>query len=83
MISPANAIETILTRRTELALTGVRIAEIIDAAALDALTAFYTNSGGDLRRVLAAAHEAAEHAAADQAEQISLSHARFGIAQWQ
>jgi hypothetical protein len=78
-----NAIETILARRTELALTDVKIADIIDAAALDALTEFYTSSGGDLRRVLAAAHEAAEHAAADQAEQISLSHARFGIAQWQ
>jgi replication-associated recombination protein RarA len=78
-----NAVETILARRTELALPDARIADVIDAAALDALTEFYTSSGGDLRRVLAAAHEAAEHAAADQAERIGPSHARFGIAQWQ
>jgi hypothetical protein len=78
-----NAIETILARRIELAQPGAQLASIIDAAALDALTEFYTESGGDLRRVLAAAHEAAEHAAGDQAEQIGLSHARFGIAQWQ
>jgi Cdc6-like AAA superfamily ATPase len=78
-----NAIERILARRAELALTNVQIADIIDPVALDALTEFYTNSGGDLRRVLAAAHEATEHAAADQAEQIGLSHDRFGIAQWQ
>ncbi len=78
-----NAIEAILARRLELARLRVHVADIIDPAALDSLTEFYTHSGGDLRRVLAAAHEAAEHAAADQAEQISLSHARFGIAQWQ
>lgn len=78
-----NAIETILARRIELAQPRTQLANVIDATALDVLTEFYTQSGGDLRRVLAAAHEAAEHAAADQAEQISLSHARFGIAQWQ
>jgi hypothetical protein len=78
-----DAVEAILARRTELAGSRVRITDIIDATALDALTAFYTHSGGDLRRVLAAAHEAAEHAATDQAEQIGLAHARFGIAQWQ
>ncbi len=78
-----DAIETILARRIELAQLRAQLASIIDATAVDALTEFYTESGGDLRRVLAAAHEAAEHAAADQAEQISLSHARFGIAQWQ
>jgi hypothetical protein len=77
------AIETILARRTELAQPDAQLASIIDATALDALTEFYTQSDGDLRRVLAAAHEAAEHAAADQAAQISEAHARFGIAQWQ
>ena len=50
---------------------------------LDALTGFYTHTGGDLRRVLAAAHEAAEHAAVDLAERTGASHARFGIAQGQ
>jgi len=78
-----NAIETILARRTKLAQPNAQLASIIDTTALDALTEFYTQSDGDLRRVLAAAHEAAEHAAADQAPQISESHARFGIAQWQ
>jgi hypothetical protein len=77
------AIETILARRMKLAQPHTQLANIIDPIALDALTDFYTQSGGDLRRVLAAAHEAAEHAAADQATQISGSHARFGIAQWQ
>lgn len=77
------AIETILGRRTELAQPHAQLAGIIDATALDALTEFYTQSDGDLRRVLAAAHEAAEHAAADHAAQISEAHARFGIAQWQ
>jgi Cdc6-like AAA superfamily ATPase len=61
----------------------LRLVEVLDPDALDSLTDFYTLSGGDLRRVLAAAHEAAEHAAADQAAQIGVSHARFGIAQWQ
>jgi hypothetical protein len=78
-----SAIESILARRIELAQLHAPLADVLDPTALDSLTEFYTHSGGDLRRVLAAAHEAAEHAAADQAEQISLSHARFGIAQWQ
>jgi Cdc6-like AAA superfamily ATPase len=78
-----NAIETILARRVELARLQAQIAEVIDPAALGSLTEFYRQSGGDLRRVLAAAHEAAEHAAGDQAAHIGLSHARFGIAQWQ
>ena len=78
-----NAIETILARRIDPVLPRAQLASIIDADALDALTEFYTQSSGDLRRVLAAAHEAAEHAAGDQAELIGLSHARFGIAQWQ
>ncbi len=78
-----NAIEAILARRIELARLQVQVAHIIDSTALDSLTEFYTHTGGDLRRVLAAAHEAAEHAASDHAAQIGLSHARFGIAQWQ
>lgn len=77
-----NAIETILARRVELVQPDAQLTSIIDTAAVGALTDFYTLSGGDLRRVLAAAHEAAEHAAADQAAQIGESHARFGIAQW-
>jgi hypothetical protein len=78
-----NAIQAILARRIELAQPQAQVADIVDSAALDSLTEFYTHSGGDLRRVLAAAHEAAEHAAADHAGQIGLAHARFGIAQWQ
>lgn len=77
------ALEAILTRRTELAGLRVQITDIIGGAALDELAEFYRHTGGDLRRVLAAAHEAAEHAAADQAQQIAHAHARFGIAQWQ
>jgi energy-coupling factor transporter ATP-binding protein EcfA2 len=78
-----HAIEAILTRRAELAELRVQITDIIEDMALDELAQFYRHSGGDLRRVLAAAHEATEHAAADQAPQVALPHVRFGIAQWQ
>lgn len=78
-----HALEAILTRRTELAGLRIHITDIVEGAALDELAEFYRHTGGDLRRVLAAAHEAAEHAAADQAQRIAHAHARFGIAQWQ
>ena len=78
-----HALQLILARRVELADASVRITDIIEDAALDELAEFYRHSNGDLRRVLAAAHEAAEHAAADRAERIALPHVRFGIAQWQ
>ncbi len=77
------AVAAILLKRLEQVASDTPLAAILDGTALDALAEFYRHSGGDLRRVLAAAHEAAEHAAADQAEQIGASHARFGIAQWQ
>jgi energy-coupling factor transporter ATP-binding protein EcfA2 len=77
------SIEAILSRRTELAELRVQITDIIESSALDELAAFYRQTGGDLRRVLAAAHEATEHAAADGAGLIALPHVRFGIAQWQ
>ncbi len=77
------AVDAILTRRTTLADMGTPITDIIENAALDELAEFYRQSSGDLRRVLAAAHEAAEHAAADGAELMSSPHVRFGIAQWQ
>lgn len=76
-------VEAILGRRIESAGLGVPISEIFESAALDALAGFYRHSGGDIRKVLAAAHEAAEHAAADAAEIIGEPHARFGVAQWQ
>lgn len=78
-----HALDAILTRRTELAELRVQITDIIEGIALGELAEFYRHSNGDLRRVLAAAHEAAEHAAADRAERIALPHVRFGIAQWQ
>jgi energy-coupling factor transporter ATP-binding protein EcfA2 len=77
------AVEAILTRRIELAEIMATISEIFDASALGELAEFYRHSDGDLRRVLAAAHESAEHAAADRQEQIGLPHVRFGIAQWE
>ncbi|MGH2902416.1 MAG: hypothetical protein ACRDK7_02305, partial [Solirubrobacteraceae bacterium] len=58
------AVDAILKRRTELAELVVQIIDIFEPAALDELAEFYRQSDGDLRRVLAAAHEAAEHAAA-------------------
>ncbi len=53
------SVDVILTRRTETAGLGVEITDIFEGAALDELAKFYRNSNGDLRRVLAAAHEAA------------------------
>lgn len=77
------AVTAILAKRLEQVAPDVPLTAILDVAALDAFAEFYKQSDGDLRRVLAAAHEAAEHAAGDQAKQIGVSHARFGIAQWQ
>jgi hypothetical protein len=78
-----DALQAILARRIELAQMDRSVADLIDETALALLTEFYAHSDGDLRRVLAAAHEATEHAAGDQAERIGASHARFGIAQWE
>ncbi|HEX5853457.1 MAG TPA: hypothetical protein VFY36_10235 [Solirubrobacteraceae bacterium] len=75
-------VDAILARRLMLADLNGQITGIVESAALDELAEFYRQSSGDLRRVLAAAHEAAEHAAAEGAELISLPHVRFGIAQW-
>ena len=75
-------IDSILGRRLEL--SGLNhVTDLFDAAALDELADFYQLSAGDIRRLLAAAHEAAEHAAADQGDRINLAHIRFGITQWQ
>lgn len=76
-------VDAILARRIEAAGLNVPVSEIFQGTALDALAGFYRESVGDIRKVLAAAHEAAEHAAADAAEIIGEPHARFGIAQWQ
>jgi hypothetical protein len=78
-----HVVDAILTRRIELAELTAPITTIFDNATLDELAEFYRQSNGDLRRVLAAAHEAAEHAAADGAHLIMPPHIRFGIAQWQ
>jgi hypothetical protein len=76
-------VDAILTRRIALAGLAEPIAAIIDHGALADLAEFYRHTRGDLRRLLAAAHEAADHAASDGAEQIGPPHVRFGIAQWQ
>jgi hypothetical protein len=77
-----NVVERILTRRLQLAGIEAPLTAIFDAAALDALAEFYRQTRGDLRKLLAAAHEAADHSASDGAQQIGAPHARFGIAQW-
>jgi hypothetical protein len=76
-------VNSILARRIELANLNQSITALFDGPALDGLASFYRQSSGDLRRLLAAAHEAAEHATTDQADTIGLAHIRFGIAQWE
>lgn len=76
------AVAAILTKRLERTVADAALATILDGAALDAFAEFYRQYDGNLRYVLAAAHEAAEHAAADQADQIGASHAIVGITQW-
>ncbi len=73
----------ILARRIDLAGLGKQITAVIDDEGIEELSGFYRQSRGDLRRVLAAAHEAAEHAASETAQRIGPAHIRFGIAQWQ
>ena len=77
-----HVVDAILARRIKLAELHDPITAIFDNAALDELADFYRESDGDLRRLLAAAHEAAEHAAADGASLIGPPHIRFGVAQW-
>lgn len=76
-------VDSILARRIELADLDQPITALFDNPALDELASFYRQSSGDLRRLLAATHEAAEHATADQARLVGLPHVRFGIAQWE
>jgi energy-coupling factor transporter ATP-binding protein EcfA2 len=78
-----NVVDSILARRLQLAGLTEPLAAILEVAALEELAEFYRHTRGDMRRLLAAAHEAADHAASDGAEQISPPHVRFGIAQWQ
>ncbi len=77
-----SVVDAILARRLMLAGLNGQITDVVESSALDELAEFYRQSSGDLRRVLAAAHEAAEHAAAEGAGLIALPHVRFGIAQW-
>lgn len=76
-------VDSILVRRLALVDLDGSLTAIFDPPALDELADFYQASGGDLRRVLAAVHEAAEHANSDGAEVIALPHVRFGVTQWQ
>lgn len=78
-----HVVDSILERRLALGDFELELTAVFDVAALDELARFYAQSSGDLRRVLAAAHEAAEQAGSDQAELIALPHVKFGIAQWQ
>lgn len=75
-------IESILGRRLERADLN-KITDLFENAALVELADFYQQSRGDIRRLLAAAHEAAEHASSEPVDLIGLPHIRFGIAQWQ
>jgi hypothetical protein len=77
-----SALVAILARRAQLAEIAAPVVELVEPAALGELSGFLQQARGDLRRVLAAVHEAAEHAAGDSAAMIGLPHALFGIEQW-
>jgi hypothetical protein len=72
----------ILERQLELSEVDCELADILGEDALDGLVQFYDDMGGDLRKTLAAAHNAAEEAAAMSAERIRATHVRIGAAHW-
>jgi hypothetical protein len=77
-----DALGRILSRRLQVAESDCLLADIMGDDAIDGLVQFYDETGGDVRKTLAAAHNAAEDAAAMSAELVRASHVRVGAANW-
>jgi hypothetical protein len=76
------ALARILSRRLEVARIECRLGDVLGDDALNGLVQFYDDVDGDIRKALAAAHEAAEDAASMGSEQIRAAHVRVGAANW-
>lgn len=77
-----DALARILSRRLEVSEIRAELKEVFGDDALDGLVQFYDETGGDIRKTLAAAQAAAEEAAAMGAELVRASHVRIGAANW-
>ena len=76
-------VEAVLNRRLAHADTTLRVRDVFHEDALDMVADFYADTGGDLRRVLAATYDATDHASTDRAELVDAPHVRVGVAKWQ
>lgn len=78
----SSVVTTILTRRLSHAGIAQSAGEIFAGDAIEALAGVYRQSSGNLRHLLAVAHDATDRAAMDRATLVELAHVRFGLAQW-
>jgi hypothetical protein len=76
------ALASILGRRLQVAGGNWHPTDVLADDALDGLVQFYDEKSGDFRKVLAAAHDATEHAAGMGAELVRAAHVRVGTANW-
>ena len=76
------AIVRILQRRVDLAGLECPLVDILADDGLDGLVQFYDDTGGDVRRTLAAAQDAADGAAGMGSERVKAGHVRVGAANW-
>lgn len=77
-----DALARILERRLEVAGIDCPVADVVADEALDTLVQFYDDLGGDLRKTLAAADDAANDAASMRSERILPAHVRVGASNW-
>jgi hypothetical protein len=74
-------VSAILTQRIRHVGISGSAERIFSSEAIDALAAAYRHTGGNLRQVLSAAHEATQRAAIDRAGLVEIAHVQFGLAQ--
>ncbi len=80
---PARAIGVIIDHRVNVrAEADIEVANLIDDGALEAFGAFYSETGGNLRHVLAAIAASVEHAAEVGVDCVREPEARYGVTQW-
>jgi hypothetical protein len=77
-----DAFARIFERRLEVAEIDCSLEDVIASEALDTLVQFYDDLGGDVRKTLAAADDAAGDAAGMGAERIHPPHVRVGASNW-
>jgi hypothetical protein len=75
------ALRSIFSRCLELAGLDVSLHDVVSQSALTGLVQFYDDTGGDLRKTLAAASYAADDAASMNAIMVTDAHVRVGASQ--